>query len=382
MLDLNRTFQFFCKILGLQTISIQKHHLDTQYHISEGTDNVHVSIYHNKTILIQGKESELKQIFLLWANKNHNLQTYHIMGQACFGLEWREWDEEIDFYKNATLPKDQIFHRNRLFHDFMFRQKQLCTISVQKSIDVIKSWFDKNCFLNISAESFFKDYRFYLENNHKDNAEPSIEVVGDALSYAMAIHCMSKMPICNRCKGCPQAGFDNTACLLNLIDTLYIYTNANEVVTFSRSNLNIFLGKKKGEIKWASIKPSTPIETIMDAKLRDASFPIIPQFQAYDSMHKYRLDFLLETNSDYKIGIECDGLEYHAKKQQYIFDRKRDRYLLHHGILLMRFPSVEIYNNIDNCIKEIDSQFWETKKKSFNLKDSYKFNYFALDETE
>jgi len=382
MHNLNRTLQFFCKILNLQMESVEEHHLDTQYHISDGINVVHVSIYHNKTILVQGKESELKHLFLLWSNKEHNLPTYCITGQACFGQEWREWNEEIDFYKKAKTSYNQIFHRDRLFHDYMFRQKQLCTISTNKSIDVIKSWFDKNCFMNIPEESFFSSYRSYLDNTFGKNENPSIDMVGDALSYAMSIHCSSKMPNCSRCRGCPHVGFDNTACLLNLVDTLYIYTNANEVVTFSKSNLNIFLGKAKGDIKWTNIEPSTPIEKIMDLKLKDACFPIIPQFQAYDSMHKYKLDFLLKTNSDYKIGIECDGLEYHAQKQQYVLDRKRDRYLQRHNILLMRFASVEIFNNIDDCIKEIDSQFWEIKKKTFDLKNSYKFNYFGIDENE
>lgn len=392
MLDLNKSIWFFCRLFNFKIIDTKEHTLDFQYTISDGTDTVSVSIYNTKNVLVQGKESELKQLFLWWGNKKNSIQLAGIhLGQACFSLEWRDWKddarivgEKYDFFqKKLDLPDNLLFLRDRMFHDYMFRNKMCCTMKLNKSIELIKSWFDKNCFQNIPEKEFFNEYLFYLNSLCVDNKE-NVEIVniGDALSYAMATHCSKKMIKYKKCFGCPQMGEDNTSCLFNLIDFLYPYTNANQVVAFNKSNLDFLIKKRTQDVSWLNLAPSTPIEKIMDAKLKDANFPIIPQFQAYSNTHKYRIDFLLETNSLYKIGVECDGLEFHAKKEQYVNDRKRDRYLQKHNIFMMRFSSIEIFKNIDECIKEIDQQFWKIKKDHFDIKTPYRISYFHLDDND
>lgn len=391
MINLNRSITFFCRLQNLLINNVNKHAHDYQYTISDSLNMVYITIYDNKNILVQGKESELKQLFLWWANKKHSIPLARgLIGQANFSLEWREWkgDSYIlqDYFKsqkisNISLPDNLLFNRDRMFHDYMFRNKMFCTMKLKKSIELIKSWFDKNCFENIPEDAFFYEFHKYISSLYKENSE-DIELVNiaDALSYAMAIHCSKKMIICKKCRGCPQMGNNNTACLFNLIDSLYPYTNANQIVAFNQSNLNILVGKKRGDVSWHNIIPSSPIEEIMGSKLKDANFPIIPQFQAYSNVHKYRIDFLLETNSMYKIGVECDGLEFHARKEQYEKDRERDRYLQMHNIFIMRFSSREIFNKIDECIKEIDIQFWKIKKENFDIRIPYRTSYFHLNE--
>ena len=393
MIDLNRSIKFFCRLQNFQINDEIEHTHDYQYSISDGKDIVHITIYNTKNVLVQGKDSELKQFFLWWANKEHSVPLIEqTIGQASFSLEWKEWKEDArvisDYYRlqkkaNNNLPQNLQFNRDRMFHDYMFRNKMLCTIKLSKSIELIKSWFDKNCFENIPEKDFFTEYCNYITNLCRDNNE-NIEIVdiADALSYAMAIHCSKKMIAYKKCKGCPQMGTNNIACLFNLVDSLYPYTNANQVVAFNQKNLNILIGKSNGAISWHNITPTTPIEKIMESKLKDANFPIIPQFQAYSNVHKYRIDFLLETNSLYKIGVECDGLEFHARKEQYEKDIERNRYLQMHNIFMMRFSSRQIFNKIDKCISEIDKQFWKIKKENFNIKIPYRTSYFHLNDDD
>lgn len=390
MIDLNRTIKFFCRLFDLQINEIKEHTLNNQYCISDGDNMVYVTIYTNKNVLVQGKDSELKQLFLCWANKKHSIfLSESSCGHVLFSLEWREWNDDArilrTFFqshkgKEIAIPDDLLFNRDRMFHDFMFRNKSFCTIARSKCIELVKSWFDKNCFQNIPENDFFNDFHNYIASLLISNKEElELDVIGEALSHAMANHCTKKMIRYKKCYGCPQMGTSNTSCLFNLVDSLYPYTNANQVVAFNQSNFRTLVEGKQENIKWLDITPSTPIEEIMELKLKDANFPIIPQFQAYSNIHKYRIDFLLETNSLYKIGIECDGLEFHSKEIQYINDRKRDRYLQEHNIYMMRFSSVEIFKNIDECIKEIDRQFWKIKKDTFDIKVPYKTSYFHLD---
>lgn len=389
MIDLNRTLKFFCKTHNFEIKSIIEHSNDYQYEILDKSDSIYVTIYTNKSVLVQGKESDLKQLFLLWANKDSNLPSVpNQCSYVIFSLEWKEWKEDAHILHNIfkesqsedILNDPHYFHlRGRLFHDYMFRKKMGCTIELKQCIELIKSWFDKNCFQNIPEDLFFNDFYRQIFQYSFDNDLIPLDIIGESLSYAMGNYCPKKMCKYKSVYGCSQMGTDNTACIFNLVDYLYPYSNAKGVVAFNKSNLQILTGLKEGDIKWKSFEPTTPIEEIMDKNLRDAKFPIIPQFQAYSNMHKYRLDFLLETNCQYKIGVECDGLEYHAKPGQYIKDRQRDRYLQEHNILLLRYSSHEIFNNINNCIEEIDQYFWKIKKDLIEPGKAYRTNYFGLD---
>ena len=78
--------------------------------------------------------------------------------------------------------------------------------------------------------------------------------------------------------------------------------------------------------------------------------------------------------------MECDGLQFHARASTYIHDRKRDRYLQDKGFYVMRFSSVEIYNEIENVIKEIDKSYWKIQKKQMDLRRPYRISYLGYGE--
>lgn len=390
MINLNRTLKFFCKTYNFDIKSEKKHANYTQYEINDGIDSVLVSVYITKDIDVQGNESELKQLFLLWANQKSTLTLLrHECSLISFSLEWKEWKDDARILKdilktsgtgNVFEDSGNIFLRDRLFHDYMFRSRMNCTIKLNDCIELIRSWFDKNCFQNIPEGSFIKDFEHYIsEYRFDDDDNITLDVIGECLSQVMGFHCPKKMcKYKDRC-GCSQMGTDNTICVFNLVDYLYPYSTANSVVAFNKSNLQILTGLRSGDVSWKTFEPSSPIEEIMDSNLRNAKLPIIPQFQAYSDMHKYRLDFLLETNCQYKIGIECDGLEYHARPGQYLLDRKRDRYLQEHNILPLRFSGPEIFNNINDCIKEIDEYLWKIKNDQVDISKPYRTSYFGLE---
>lgn len=67
----------------------------------------------------------------------------------------------------------------------------------------------------------------------------------------------------------------------------------------------------------------------------------------------YRIDFVVR-HRRVKVGIECDGHEFHEKtKQQAARDKKRDRFLMSRGYRMIRFTGSEIHNGSADIIKEV-----------------------------
>jgi very-short-patch-repair endonuclease len=64
----------------------------------------------------------------------------------------------------------------------------------------------------------------------------------------------------------------------------------------------------------------------------------------------YRLDFAFPEK---KIGIECDGQEFHSTKEQRTHDANRDRYFMKEGWKVIRFTGSEIYNHAWQCVQDI-----------------------------
>ena len=61
------------------------------------------------------------------------------------------------------------------------------------------------------------------------------------------------------------------------------------------------------------------------------------------------------------IGV-MTGSTFDKHTDTYIHDAKKNRYLQAQGFQMMRFSSIEIFQNIDACIKEIDEQFWRIQR--------------------
>lgn len=63
----------------------------------------------------------------------------------------------------------------------------------------------------------------------------------------------------------------------------------------------------------------------------------------------YRLDFALPRQ---KIGIELDGYRTHSSTQAIADDRKRQRWFESAGWYIIRFGGLEIYQDVDACVRE------------------------------
>jgi len=331
------------------------------YSIENNNDSVTVVFDTDDQISVEGDGTRLKNILLLWANIPSNIKISGSSGLILFNLEWREWNDDARILRqhieshgipaDDNIPDHYRFSRDRMFHDYMFRTKSHWKIDVQIAEQHIRSWFDKNCYMNIPEVSFFFDLERHIFEIHGTIPdEISIETLANGLSEAMAQICPSKFYDDESGSRCPQTCDECTICTLNLVDSLYPYTKAGEVVKFTKANFKALVDGG-GNVEWKSLAPTTPIEEIMDVALKDANYSVLPQYQAYDINHKYRIDFMIETGTKYRMAIECDGLQYHAKPKQYINDRKRDRYLQSKNILMMRFASVEIFNELNMCIE-------------------------------
>lgn len=89
----------------------------------------------------------------------------------------------------------------------------------------------------------------------------------------------------------------------------------------------------------------------------------------------YKVDFLINK----KYVIEIDGHEFHKTKEQRENDYTRDRYLLRHGYVPIRFTATEIYLSthasvveamklVNNLILAQEQEAFERYKK--NIKES------------
>lgn len=347
-----------------------------------------VTIFDNGNVRIQGKDNSLKQMLLQWNNKrtsNYETDSGHWFGQVDLPAGWREWNEEAKWLTSyiqnqgypddSNIPVDYSIAREIMFHDYMFRQRQSDEIDNKLLDFLIRNWINRYCFMNLDVNAVLSDFWESVELARSDN----LCSIGDfawSISYAMACNCPNKF-IKNEAGEyvCPLTKDDQNLCVCQIVDDLYAYNNEGKMLSFTKGNF-VKLLKGKGNLSWISIRPTTPIEEIMERGLKDAGIITVPQFQAFDANHKYRIDFVVKTDSGENLAIECDGLEYHAKKENYIHDAKKNRYLQAQGFQMMRFSSIEIFQNIDACIKEIDEQFWRIQRGELIRPGHNRLSYF------
>jgi very-short-patch-repair endonuclease len=88
------------------------------------------------------------------------------------------------------------------------------------------------------------------------------------------------------------------------------------------------------------------------------------------------LDFALFCRSR-NINIECDGNEHHLKKEDVLYDKKRNNFLESHGWSVLRFSTVDIYNNESEMIDRVKETI--NQCGGLELLKDYKYKFF---ETE
>jgi len=379
----------FCSIKGIDIIRERDVQFGKQFTLKSLGDTVHLIIF-SKTKLVQGKESKLKEIINAWADKS---DAEPDGGYYDLPAGWREWNENSnwikEYHKKYGVPKEEqlkhkyIINREILFHDYMFRNGPTQDLDFSRFEKLVRAWFYRNCFMNLNTEAIVSSMKREVENSGYSSItldEISFSYAAELLAKQFSRNCPTKFACIGKNCKCPQTDADYSDCLLDIVDALYPYFS-NQVLSYTKGNLNKLI-EYDYDLKWKDISPSTPIEEIMSNKLIDAGILSLPQYQAWDETHRYNIDFVVKTPQGMNIAVECDGLQFHAKPSAYIHDRKRDRYLQDKGFYVMRFSSVEIYNEIKNVISEIDKSYWKIQKKQLDIRKPYRISYFGYGEEE
>lgn len=80
----------------------------------------------------------------------------------------------------------------------------------------------------------------------------------------------------------------------------------------------------------------------------------------------FRVDLLISCvvdNVEKHYAIECDGHEFHQKnKEQVSKDYRKDRILKMYGIDVLRFSGSDIFNDVDECVREIQKTIFSRKQ--------------------
>jgi hypothetical protein len=92
--------------------------------------------------------------------------------------------------------------------------------------------------------------------------------------------------------------------------------------------------------------------------LFDGLVNLTPQEEVECDGKIYRIDivlsFIMMSNKEICIAIECDGHEFHEKtKKQVAFDKKRERDLIKSGYTVLRFSGSEIWKDPYKCAEQV-----------------------------
>lgn len=390
-MNLLERFKVFLDMQGLTVASERQLMHGVQLLVTDGAVTNPCTVFNNGNVLVQGKDSPLKDFLLTWAGKNPP-EKDDLWGVGDLPAGWREWNENANWLKdyikaNGEPSEDRVNYRfkiNReiMFHDYMFRTKQMSDIPYETIKFVVDNWLDRFCYMALNTDKIMSDIIAYTKHIWGQETDTSINIAqaSDAICNVMCDHCLNKFVRDDSGElVCPQVRKNYDSCSINIVDALYPYSSAGEVVAYTKTNMRKLINRDYS-LKWLDLAPSSPIEELMAEGLSTAGLLHVPQWQASDDKHRYRIDFVVKTSKGPYLAIECDGLEFHAKPQAYIKDRIRDRYLQHRGFYMMRFSSVEIFNNLGECLREIDEAFWRIQKGRLTLKEPPRNSYFGVDE--
>lgn len=285
--------------------------------------------------------------------------------------KWRDYTEVISELREVTrkrnifpsrqsLADEEKTLREKLFNYYTGFYNVNNTISVQVVLETVKKWIEKNT-------EFLQDFEFDIEREKvlaKHSTNTTVRnAVDDIAPQLIEIFCFSTQYSSRLVK---DKGFDES-----------LSEVAKEIVSFSenytefpntKENLDIFLNQstkylKKNTFAQEQGMTDSPIETIMFEELkgvaRKRGLRVQREYPVYDEGRleiRYSLDIVfIDSNGDVVLDIETDGLSYHKGYQNMTNDRRRDRWLLIRGIPTMRFTSKEVFNNLKNCVIEIEA---------------------------
>ena len=378
-MKLSDTFLLFCENTEIKILESQSVQYGVKYKVSRRGEEAFMTLYDNGNSLPQGPwNSSLLKLLQVWSYTNpaqrqmteEEARMFSGGGMPAFYLSWREWKEEAGSLKKYIkehgvpsedqAPEGYKICREIMFHDYMFKKATELIISINAVKHIIKSWISRFCFMNMNSERLADEVIARIMQNYRDDVTDdgfvSFYAVTEELAYVFTHFCQAKWMVCDNKTTCPQVG-DAVDCLIDLVDSMYVYCHNQRVLAYNKSNLQKLLKRELDHLSWIDIQAKTPIEAMLGDALYQSGLLNIPQFQALSPDRRFKVDFLVKAPHSGAIAIECDGLEYHANATAYQKDRQRDNLLTNHGFQVLRFSSIDIYNDLQGCINQIEDSF-------------------------
>ncbi len=98
---------------------------------------------------------------------------------------------------------------------------------------------------------------------------------------------------------------------------------------------------------------AAPVEPVMDAALRRAGVPALPEFTVTTAGgRRFRLDFAVFCARG-ALAVECDADAWHGRPAQRRKDRARDAALRRHGWTVLRLREDEVMRNSGGCARRV-----------------------------
>lgn len=294
-----------------------------------------------------------------------------------FSNEWRSYKKvaeqiettqaQLELFPGRKTTKIKLNElRKKLFRDYIGSLNANNQINEYAAKSTVKNWFSSNCRV-ISPSEVSK----WVEEQDFKNNNIVRYIADDTVGKKMCDLCF---------KGgtpyCPQVKGDETGCATSLVQEIIKSSERYTNVPDTEKNFQIFLNGSTQYLEkdiTAQDENESPIEEIMYEALkpiaRKLGFRIQREYPIYDEGRlelRYSLDivFIDDGTSRPVLDVETDGLTFHSGYQQMSNDRARDRWLLIRGIPTMRFTSREVFNDIENCVIQVESALNALYKKS------------------
>lgn len=267
--------------------------------------------------------------------------------------ECKALNAQIELFPARTSTKDKLKEvRLKMFMNYE------CFININNSINVnvletiLFKWFEKHA--QIPSRPLVKEWM--KAQNFKNPVvryvvEENIEVNAKLLFVKLGI------PL-------PKEGEENLIAKL----AYEIVKNSEGFIQIpnNEKNFDVFLNGSTQYLErsvQAQESFESPIEEIMYNALKSVAKKHGMKISREHPFHdegmltlKYSVDILFIDSGTQipMLAVETDGLTFHSGYDQMTADRMRDRWLLIRGIPTMRFTSREIFNNLDNCVIQVD----------------------------
>lgn len=378
-MKLANTFFLFCENTGIKVLESKPVQYGVKYKVSRHGEEAYMTLYDNGNSMPQGSlNGSLLKLLQVWSCTvprqrkitEEEAKQISSSGMPAFYLSWREWKEDAGILKKYIkdhgipieeyAPEDYKMRREIMFHDYMFKKATELNISISSIKHIIKSWINRFCFMNINSERLADEVISRIMQNYRDEVTEdgyvSFYAVTEELAYVFTHFCQAKWMLCDNMTTCPQTN-DSVDCLVDLVDSMYVYCQNQRVLAYNKTNLEKLLKRDFDNLSWIDLRAKTPIEAILGDALYQSGLLNIPQFQALSPDRRFKVDFMVKAPHGGAIAIECDGLEYHANATAYQKDRQRDNLLTNHGFQVLRFSSIDIFNDLQGCINQIEYTF-------------------------